>query len=47
MVTTILSGITIKSILDDIGFSSIWNIKQIVDLMSIKIFLAVHPKIAF
>jgi len=35
------------SILNDIGFSYIWNIQQNVDLMSIKIFLAVHPKIAF
>jgi hypothetical protein len=47
MVTTIWSGLTIKSILDDTGFSYIWNIQQNVDLMSIKIVLPVHPKITF
>ena len=46
MVTTMRSGLTIKSILDDIGFNYIWNIQQNVDLMSIKIVLPVHPKIA-
>ena len=44
--TSFWSGLTIKSILNDIGFSYIWNIQQNVDLMSIKICLAVHPKIA-
>ena len=45
--TSIWSGFTIKSILNDKGFSYIWNIQQNVGLMSIQICLPVHPKITF